>query len=232
MLLWTRERVQPGLLPAQLSADDVKHLTDDEVSCKIQPSTVEDLTDKYICTTSPDRWKNVHLKRNPERADYKCLSSLASLQAHHCNPRRQIVRQIRRELNLSDRGPLPRRIFRGDDGTIAKLCKDLGWHEKGNHAPSAEPRTPRTDTRETNSGDRPNTRTQKGKRRRKNRDQETEPHIHIQAREKSQHQSDDNAKRDAPARVDAPDTAPHEPAPAPPPCSPPPSTCTAQELEA
>ena len=147
-------------------------------------------------------------------------------------PRRQIVRQIRRELNLSDRGPLPRRIFRGDDGTIAKLCKDLGWHEKGNHAPSAEPRTPRTDTRETNSGDRPNTRTQKGKRRRKNRDQETEPHIHIQAREKSQHQSDDNAKRDAPARVDAPDTAPHEPAPAPPPCSPPPSTCTAQELEA
>ena len=166
MLLWTRERVQPGLLPAQLSADDVKHLTDDEVSCKIQPSTVEDLTDKYIYTTSPERWKNVHLKRNPERADYKCLSSLASLQAHHCNPRRQIVRQIRRELNLSDRGPLPRRIFRGDDGTIAKLCKDLGWHEKRNHAPSAEPRTPRTDTRETNSGDRPNTRTQKGKRRR------------------------------------------------------------------
>ena len=85
ILLWTRERVQPGLLPAQLSADDVKHLTDDEVSCKIQPSTVEDLTDKYICTTSPDRWKNVHLKRNPERADYKCLSSLASLQVHHCN---------------------------------------------------------------------------------------------------------------------------------------------------
>ena len=85
MLLWTQERVQPSLLPTQLSADDVEHLTDDEVADRILPCTVEDLTDKFICTTTPERWKNVHLKRRPERADYKCLSSLASLQAHNCN---------------------------------------------------------------------------------------------------------------------------------------------------
>ncbi|CAE7257241.1 pfh1 [Symbiodinium sp. CCMP2456] len=79
MLLWTRERVQPSLLPTQLSADDVEHLTDDEVADRIQPRTVEDLTDKFICTTTPERWKNVHLKCHPERADYKCLSRCTSM---------------------------------------------------------------------------------------------------------------------------------------------------------
>ena len=84
-------------------------------------------------------------------------------------PKRQIVRQIRKELNLKDRGPIPRKIFRGDDGTIAKLCRDLGYKEKRHQATAIEPKRP-SKTRGSPSRDpqKKKTRREKGKGRTKN----------------------------------------------------------------
>ena len=41
--------------------------------------------------------------------------------------RKDIQRRIRKELGLQQKGPIPRSILHDDDGTIADICKQLGW---------------------------------------------------------------------------------------------------------
>ena len=85
ILLWTDAKAAPDAPDHELTEEDLDHLTDDDVAGKIHPKTVEDLTDKFVSTTSPARWNNIHQKRKPDNAEYKCLGQLAKIQIHHCN---------------------------------------------------------------------------------------------------------------------------------------------------
>lgn len=138
-------------------------------------------------------------------------------------PKRQILRQIRKELNLKDRGPLPRRIFRGDDGTIAKLCRDLGYKEKRHEATTIEPKHP-SETRGSRSRD--PQKKEDTKRKRKKKDQKSDPHIRAQPVKLSRHHSHTDAEPINPNHDSTADASTDEPAPAPPPNSPGPNTCT------
>ena len=85
MLLWTTARVNPQAPEYQLTDEEATILTDEDVAAKIQPRTVEELADKFICTTSSERWLHVHINRKPENANYRAMPTLAQLQKHNCN---------------------------------------------------------------------------------------------------------------------------------------------------
>ncbi len=85
MLLWSTARVNPQAPEYNLNEQESEILTDEEVAAKIQPRTVEELADKFICTTSTERWQNVHIARQPNNTSYHMMPALAQLQKHNCN---------------------------------------------------------------------------------------------------------------------------------------------------